>query len=61
MIVTVVTWRIKTNPSQPSGYDILQIRRETQPAPENDAHLLETAGDFIARHVLEKDSVLFEG
>jgi hypothetical protein len=32
-----------------------------RPAPQDDQDLLQEAGDFIARHVLEQDAIFFEG
>ena len=76
MIAKLGTWRIGTNPAQPHGYDIVRThfweartpfperRRSTgapSPSDQRDLDALEAAGDFIARQVLDKDSVFFEG
>jgi len=63
MRATLGKWEIATNPSSLQGYDLVRVSpceaesREAQAA----ADLEELAGDFITRHVLERDSVFFEG
>jgi len=49
--------------SVPESTAILEIPAPVpeRPAPQIDQELLEEAGDFIARHVLEQDAKFFEG
>ncbi len=64
MITTLGRWEIGTNPSKHLRWDsIWNCRLEVcQPEVSSSAADLEQeAGDFIARHVLEKDSKFFEG
>jgi len=63
MIATLGRWEIRTNPSKHLGYDATRVcPSEAQPEVSPSALELEQeAGDFIARHVLEKDSDIFEG
>ena len=55
MIVTLGKWEIQTNLSRDLGYEVTRTNRPDDP------DLLEAAGDFIARQVLEKDSIFLEG
>jgi len=57
-------WEIRTSPAKQAGdgrapaYRIVRLSRNvTCSGPD----LEETVGDFITRHVLERDSVFFEG
>lgn len=64
MIATLGRWELTTDPSKRHGYLALRTRafEAAQPEmPQGTAELEEAAGDFIARHVLENDLVLFEG
>jgi len=75
MIAKLGTWKIGINPAKPLGYDIVRTyfweapipfperHRTGAPSPPDRSGLdpLEAAGDFIARQVLDKDSVFFEG
>jgi hypothetical protein len=64
MITTLGTWEIKTNLSKHLGSAAIRICLVAAARPEVSPGALELeqeAGDFIARHVLEKDSVIFEG
>lgn len=54
-MITLGKWEIATNPSRDSGYEV------TRTDWVHDPDLLEIAADFIARQVLEKGSILFEG
>ena len=54
MLESLGKWEIRTDPQSPRGYQLARM----EPEPED----LETyAGDFITRHVLEHDTVFFEG
>ena len=63
MTATLGRWVIRTKPSKHLGSEV-GIRRievaksEVSPGAMD---LEESAGDFIARHVLEKDSEFFDG
>ena len=64
MTANLGIWEIRTNPAKQEGGDRVPEYRVTQlsaSVPCIDPDLEETAGDFITRHVLEKDSVFFEG
>ena len=64
MIARLGWWEIRTGPPKHLGFDATPLNRleVAQPEPPPSAQDLEqTAGDFITRHVLEKDSVFFEG
>jgi hypothetical protein len=65
MRATLGRWEIATNLSEPRGYSSTSVSRfEPEPEPgeaQSAAELEELAGDFITRHVLERDSLLFEG
>jgi hypothetical protein len=63
MITIVGTWKIETNPSKPWGYDaIWKCWREAKHAvSRNEPDLEQEVADFVARQVLERDSVLFDG
>jgi hypothetical protein len=56
---------ISTPESAPGSTAILEIPAPApvpdRPASQDDQDLLREAGDFIARHVLEQDAILFEG
>jgi len=64
MIATLGTWEMKSNPSKRLGSAAIRIcfflvaRAEVSPSA---LELEQEAGDFIARHVLERDSVIHEG
>jgi hypothetical protein len=49
--------------SAPRSTAILEIPAPVpeEPAAPDDQDLLREAGDFIGRHVLEQDAILFEG
>jgi len=64
MLATLGRWEIGTDPSKPAGYDSIRVYQpepESCEAPAGAVDLEELAGDFITRHVLERDSVFFEG
>jgi hypothetical protein len=64
MIAKLGRWEISGCLSEPSGSPSFRISRfeATQPeVPPNTPDLEQIAGEFIGRHVLEKDSVFFEG
>lgn len=64
MLATLGRWEIGISRSKPQGYDITRVRQfepGSAEAPAAAPDLEELAGDFITRHVLERDSVFFEG
>jgi hypothetical protein len=64
MIAKLGRWEISGCLSGPSGSRAFMICRSEAAQPEvppNTPDLEQIAGEFIARHVLEKDSVFFEG
>ncbi|SPF55142.1 hypothetical protein SBA4_6970011 [Candidatus Sulfopaludibacter sp. SbA4] len=62
MRATLGRWEIATNPSNVQGYDSVRVSSFEPDSHEAQAAALEAlAGDFITRHVLERDSVFFEG
>jgi len=63
MIATLGRWEIRTNLSKHLGFEAIRISRFEAVEPEVPPDALEleqAAGDFIARHVLERDSLSFE-
>ena len=56
-------WEIGTDRSGLRGYESIRVGEfeESGEAPACAADLEEVAGDFILRHVLERDSVFYEG
>ena len=64
MRATLGTWVMKSDPSKRLGSAAIRFcffvapRAETSPGAVD---LEQEAGDFIARHVLERDSVIHEG
>jgi hypothetical protein len=56
---------IATPESAPGSTAILELPAPApmpeRPAPQDDQDVLREAGDFIARHVLEQDAILFDG
>ena len=59
MLAILGKWEIRTNPAA-RGYEsnrVYQFEPEPPEAPDLEA----LAGDFITRHVLERDSMFFEG
>lgn len=64
MIATLGSWEIGTNPSKRLGYDAVRIcLSEAAPGDLSPSalELEQAAAEFIARQVLERDSVFFEG
>ena len=64
MLTTLVRCESRTNSDMPLGYDCKRVGQcdaGNSAAPPGVNELEELAGDFILRHVLERDSVLFEG
>ena len=59
MHVTLGKWEVRSDPSKPRGYQSNRLSPDGADAPDVDLEAL--AGDFITRHVLERDSVYFEG
>jgi hypothetical protein len=60
MLAKLGKWEIRTNPSEAPGYESIRVCRfEPEPSEAKDLEAL--AGDFITRHVLERDSTFFEG
>jgi hypothetical protein len=60
MLEMLGRWEIRTNPSKLPGYESIRVY-QFEPEPREAADLEALAGDFITRHVLERDSMLFEG
>ena len=64
MTANLGRWEIRTSPAKQAGdgrapeYQIVWMSRN---ATSSEPDLEETVGDFITRHVLERDSVLFDG
>ena len=64
MTANLGRWEIRTSPPRQAGdgrapeYRIVRMSRSVT---FNEPDLDQTVGDFITRHVLERDSVLFEG
>lgn len=64
MVATLGRWEIRTNLSKHLGSEAIRIfrfeaaQRELLPSAPD---LEQVAGDFIARHVLERDAEFFEG
>lgn len=64
MIATLGRWEIGTNASKHLRWDSIWNCRFEALQPEVSPSTLDpeqAAGEFIARHVLERDSVFFEG
>ena len=53
-------WEIGTDRSGNRAYESIRVG-EFEPESDEAADLEEVAGDFILRHVLERDSVFYEG
>ena len=60
MLATLGKWEIWTKPSKEPGYESIRVY-QFEPEPPGSPDLEALAGDFITRHVLERDSVFFEG
>lgn len=64
MIAILGRWEIRTNLPKHLAPEAIRICRlevaQQEPSP-NGLELEQVAGDFIARHVLERDSGFFEG
>jgi hypothetical protein len=64
MTANLGSWEIRTSPAKQPGdgrapeYQIVGMSRNSTSSEPN---LEETVGDFITRHVLERDSELHEG
>jgi len=57
-------WEIRTSPAKQARAGRApeyRIVRTSQDVTSSEPDIEETVGDFITRHVLERDSVLFEG
>jgi len=64
MIANLGKWEIRSSPKKQAGeerapeYRLVVISRSVT---TSDPDIEETAGDFITRQVLERDSMFFEG
>jgi hypothetical protein len=63
MSAKLAKWQITGKLSKNLGQYTIRVRHPEVPQPEVSPNrdLEEEVGDFIARHVLEKDSKFFEG
>ncbi len=64
MTVNLGRWEIRTIPAKQAGdgrAPKCRIVRMSRDVTVSEPDLDQTVGDFITRHVLERDPVLFEG
>jgi len=64
MTANLGRWEIRTSPAKQARdgrAPEYRIERMSRNVTSSEPDLAETVGDFITRHVLERDSVLFEG